>query len=393
LPLKLAPGLELPDEAVTQTFGVLAKRGAGKSNAGAVMAEEMYRAHLPFVYTDRVQIRRRETFDSGATPTVKATRAVATLADVDLGAITEQMTATIEKAKAEDPRELHRRIRELEKKLRASESQVVTAAPEPTIEYRDVPVLSDAQFAALEKMFNDSMALEERVKDVIEGWWERWAAPMVEITEASAEMHDAMVSLRSAGISDRIKQTSNTPTKSQVTARPRGSDSSPSSEAPKTDPVGLGKGERTVLGVLRQWPDGRTNNELAFLAGYSAKASTLGVILSKLRQLGYVGPGQPVRLTAEGLDAAGGYEPLPAGDELLNHWRRHPRMGEGERRVLDVLVEQYPNDLSNAELCDLTGYSPTASTMGVILSKLRKLGLVEKGVRRLAPEFAEAIGR
>ncbi len=35
--------------------------------------------------------------------------------------------------------------------------------------------------------------------------------------------------------------------------------------------------------------------------------------------------------------------------------------------------------------------APTASTMGVILSKLRKLGLVESGRRRLAPEFMEAV--
>ncbi|HYC32411.1 MAG TPA: DUF87 domain-containing protein, partial [Gemmatimonadales bacterium] len=54
--------------------------------------------------TVRVQIRRRRTFDSGATPKLsKGTRAPATLADVDLAAIQRSMTATIERAKAEDP--------------------------------------------------------------------------------------------------------------------------------------------------------------------------------------------------------------------------------------------------------------------------------------------------
>lgn len=47
---------------------------------------------------------------------------------------------------------------------------------------------------------------------------------------------------------------------------------------------------------------------------------------------------------------------------------------------------------THERLCELTDYSPTASTMGVILSKLRKLGLVESGRRRLAPEFMEAVG-
>lgn len=66
-------------------------------------------------------------------------------------------------------------------------------------------------------------------------------------------------------------------------------------------------------------------------------------------------------------------------------------MGEGERRVLDVLMDHYPDALSNQDLCEYAGYSPTASTVGVILSKLRKLSLVEKKVRRVAPEFMASI--
>jgi hypothetical protein len=48
--------------------------------------------------------------------------------------------------------------------------------------------------------------------------------------------------------------------------------------------------------------------------------------------------------------------------------------------------------VSNHDLCEEAGYSPTASTVvGVILSKLRKLGLVEKSTRRVAPEFVDSI--
>jgi predicted transcriptional regulator len=53
--LRLAEGLTLPPEAVTETFGILAVRGAGKSNAAAVMAEEMFKAKLPFVVVDPVR--------------------------------------------------------------------------------------------------------------------------------------------------------------------------------------------------------------------------------------------------------------------------------------------------------------------------------------------------
>ena len=49
-----AGGFQLPLDAITETFGILAVRGAGKSNTGAVMAEEMHKAGLPFVVIDPV---------------------------------------------------------------------------------------------------------------------------------------------------------------------------------------------------------------------------------------------------------------------------------------------------------------------------------------------------
>jgi hypothetical protein len=77
----------------------------------------------------RVQIHRRATFDSGATPKdLKGKRPPATLADVDLQNITKKMQATIERAKAEDPRELRRRIADLERQLRERPVETVDRA-------------------------------------------------------------------------------------------------------------------------------------------------------------------------------------------------------------------------------------------------------------------------
>jgi hypothetical protein len=50
--LHISPELDLPLEAITETFAILAKRGAGKSNAAVVMAEEMYDNGLPWVAID-----------------------------------------------------------------------------------------------------------------------------------------------------------------------------------------------------------------------------------------------------------------------------------------------------------------------------------------------------
>jgi hypothetical protein len=50
--LRISEELSLPLDAVTETFAILAKRRAGKSNAAVVMAEEMYDNGLPWVAID-----------------------------------------------------------------------------------------------------------------------------------------------------------------------------------------------------------------------------------------------------------------------------------------------------------------------------------------------------
>ena len=50
--LHIAETLDLPIDAVTQTFAILAKRGAGKSYTASVMAEEMLKAGQTIIALD-----------------------------------------------------------------------------------------------------------------------------------------------------------------------------------------------------------------------------------------------------------------------------------------------------------------------------------------------------
>jgi DNA helicase HerA-like ATPase len=54
--LRIGRGLALPEEAVTQTFAVLAKRGVGKTYTASVMTEEMLKAGLPVVAIDPIGV-------------------------------------------------------------------------------------------------------------------------------------------------------------------------------------------------------------------------------------------------------------------------------------------------------------------------------------------------
>jgi Helicase HerA, central domain/Helicase HerA-like C-terminal len=54
--LRLSPDLALPEDAVTQTFAILAKRGAGKTYTGLVLVEELLGAGAQVVVVDPVGV-------------------------------------------------------------------------------------------------------------------------------------------------------------------------------------------------------------------------------------------------------------------------------------------------------------------------------------------------
>lgn len=54
--LRIADSVVLPEDAVTQTFGILAKRGAGKTYTASVMVEEFVEHRLPVVVVDPVGV-------------------------------------------------------------------------------------------------------------------------------------------------------------------------------------------------------------------------------------------------------------------------------------------------------------------------------------------------
>src|SRR5919197_1201293 len=48
--------LQIPLNAATKTFAILAKRGAGKSYTAAVLAEEFFKQNIPFVVFDPIDV-------------------------------------------------------------------------------------------------------------------------------------------------------------------------------------------------------------------------------------------------------------------------------------------------------------------------------------------------
>jgi hypothetical protein len=138
----------------------------------------------------------------------------------------------------------------------------------------------------------------------------------------------------------------------------------------------LPKGEAATLAACIQFPDGLRREQLTVLTGY--KRSSRDAYVQRLRERGYVeSVGDVIRATAAGEAALPNAERLPTGEALQEYWRQ--RLPEGERRVLDVLIEAHPSALARAALDDLTGYQ--RSSRDAYLQRLRAKQLIEEPSR------------
>lgn len=316
----------------------------------------------------RFRVRERQTFDSSATPVQGPARRVATLADVDLGALQERMAATIERAKADDPRELRRRIAHLEKKLTEKPQQVV----ETLIEKVTVPVLDAGDVRNLQAL-TDSLR------------------------ELSTNISDAALALQTA-LSNQAEPIPIGP--SRALRRDRGSlGAQTAPESHYDSPVrtfelagipgdgrglrgeGLTRPQQRVLDALA-WleaigmPSG-DRVQVAFIAGYSPNAGHFGNTLGSLNSAGLVAYPYP-----------GGVQLSEAGRTLANHPARPGDTDELQRlvlaklkgpqqRVLRVLLDCYPREISRDELASQARYSADAGHFGNTVGSLRSLGVVE----------------
>jgi hypothetical protein len=122
---------------------------------------------------------------------------------------------------------------------------------------------------------------------------------------------------------------------------------------------------------------------VALLTGYSAKGGGFRNALSALRSRGYVHPGPTLIITDDGLVALGPWEPLPTGRALAEFWLASPQLGHGEREILRVLVDAWPEALALAEVAARTvsssgePYSSAGGGFRNALSRLRTLELIE----------------
>lgn len=299
-------------------------------------------------FFERVKIRERHTFDSGATPKPgEKARKPKALAQIDIEALGEQIKATVEAKKANDPAALRKQIADLQKQLAASKIPLQVKAVVPEVKIVEKPVLKDGQLARVEKIvasFNGQLA----------------------------NLQSELIELRKTIIPAFV--TRDAPVGRGAVAERSQPAPPPIPRHPKPVPSGdtqIGKGERLILSAIAQHPNGVTREQLTVLTGY--KRSSRDTYLQRLKAAGCIDQnGETITHTDAGMVALGDdYQPLPTGAELRRHWIE--RLSGGEQTLFVMIVEAYPNHISRNELSDRSGYQRSSRDTYLQRLSARKL--------------------
>lgn len=357
---------------------VLSTLGELKTGDAWVWAPDFPEEHP--IGLKRVHMFMPETFDSRRTPKPgEQRREPRQLAPVDLEKLEARMTATIERAKQTDPKELQREVGRLRSELAKKPAAV---APAMVKERRiEVPILKDSHLQRFERAV---------------GVWVKGVDQLGGITTSVGgmvrELQGTLAKVRANGAGPPLSLGRVSPAEMPA-PRPVLAHRPP---RPDGD-VKLGLAQRKILTVLAQYPQGRTVTQLALLTGYAAGGGAFRNPMSALRTLQFIEGAGQIRLTAQGEAALGEWEPLPEpGAALLDYWMR--RLGHAEREILRVLAAAYPRSLTVQDVARQTrsskgdAYEPEGGAFRNPMSRLRTLELIEgRGEVRLSNVLVERV--
>lgn len=299
---------------------------------------------------ERVKFPMFKTYDSFRAQSVQDTKSLKGWAEVDLEDVRSKLASVVEEAKANDPKALKVEIAKLRKEL--------SAKPTGTIDP-----------AKLQAEYQRGVA-EERKR-----WSRGLNGTPAELVRVGATIGKAVETLR--GLGDMVDVPANAVSVKETPIH------RPAPPVHKTyyakslgdDSVGKG-GLRRILIALAQRP-GMTNRQIGLRAGLSSQSGTFATYMGKARGNGWMrDDGDRRFITDEGMAALGSYEPLPTGNDLLNHWIGELGSG-GASRMLRVLADAYPNGLTNEQIGEGAGISHQSGTFATYMGKLRGLELVE----------------
>ena len=283
-----------------------------------------------------VQFPEKITFDSSRTPKRGEKRQHAALKPLDLGALKEKLSAVETETKANDPKVLKFELATLKKQMADGVRQQVLPDPK-----------------AIESAYDKGFA---------HGFDGGYSTAAKLVTDGiTAAVASAAAAYRPPA---------------------PGQPKPPTVNLQRPSPHhGNGEGEtmpgphRKLLTVLAQYPQGRTNKQLAVLAGYAHNGGAFKNPLSALRSRGWAqGTADKITATSEGIAALGEWLPLPTGTELQDYWFRS--LAGPPAKLLRALCDAFPKGMDKLTLAQATGYDASGGAFKNPLARLRSLELV-----------------
>lgn len=153
--------------------------------------------------------------------------------------------------------------------------------------------------------------------------------------------------------------------------------------------IKLNRGEKKILETIAsRYPMEFTRTQMATLSGFSPSSGTYSNYYSNLKRSGFIEelPDKKVKATQSGMDFLGKEIPKPqTSEEILAMWKSV--FPVGAVRILDTLIEIYPQKITREELANRVGFSYTGGTFSNYISLLKKnkLMLMEDGFVYLNP--------
>lgn len=311
----------------------------------------------------RCRVLRRVTFDSSASVKGGQEAKHVELSPLDVAELGSRIEQTAERAKADDPRALHREIAELRRQVQAGGA----SKDELEGQYR---LGWDAARAEL------SERVLSRVVDL-----QGLARPLAEQARQTLELVGEVRSEFEDGDVGRA-----VPPPAPVARPSRPATSRPVRVAPTVESNGAARGggsssaRQKVLDALAWWEalgvSPVTRLQLAMVAGYHPRTGTFAQALADLAKdaaVEFPDRGMVQMLAAGRAEA---HEPGAAPTEEALQEMVYRQVGERREEALRLIVEAYPSSVGRAELAERLGYHPRTGTFAQVLADLKSLGVV-----------------
>jgi hypothetical protein len=266
------------------------------------------------------------TFDSSRTPKRGERVEQKALKPLDLDKLKGRLASIEEEAKANDPRALKAEVQRLTRELAKAERAKAAPAPKPEIVHANADEIEAARNDGRREGFHAGLA---KAMDTIAGLAWNSSEPVL-VTVENAK---------------------------------RGP--KPKARLIDREPAPTGGPGQRILNSLAWWSalghDRPLNEQVAFIAGYSHTSTGYTNPRGALKTAGLVDYPEPgrVSLTDAGRDKAEAPDAPPTGEELRR--RVLGKLAGPQQRILSVLIDAYPEALSNDDCASRAGYSASST--------------------------------